>query len=366
MEIASALAIERGKKCFYYVPSSSYFRPTWDNLLTATAPAIRSVNKTEKWVKYKGGGEISFFSCSAPDAGRGKWCDELFFDEIAFTPDAEYFWKNVMNPMLLDKDGNAWFASSPQGDNYFKQLCEIRDKDWAHFHYTTYDNPYMPKARIDAMKALLPEAAFRQEYLAEFVQYGNLFAYEFNEYQHVGDALFNKNLPIIFSFDFNIEPITCIACQYDGVKINVIDEFRIMDGTIYKICSAIKQRFGDYLPTCEVTGDPAGWARQLSTNNPTAYYYQIKEILQIGNGQIKTPHAQFGHKNSRLLLNSILHSYPITIDRGCQHLIADLKYVQASPESGMMKDGVKTKNFTHLLDCLINYLYTYHRKYIIH
>ena len=53
--------------------------------------------------------------------------------------------------------------------------------DWRRFQYSTYDNPFMDQAEVDAMRAQMPERVFRQEILAEFVEDGAYF-------QRVDDA----------------------------------------------------------------------------------------------------------------------------------------------------------------------------------
>jgi hypothetical protein len=359
------LALERGKKCFYYVPSSNYFRPTWDELIHNTTPAISSINKTEKWVRYRGGGEIWFFSCAAADAGRGKFCDEMFFDEVAFAQESEYFWKNVMNPMLLDRRGNATFASSPQGDNYFKVLCETEHPDWSHFHYTSYDNPYIDSQGIDDMRLLLPEQSFNQEYLAEFVTLSDTFCYAFSKAKHVADCEYAPNQTIYISFDFNIDPITAIVVQRVGNNINILEEFRILAGNIYTICAQIKYRYPDS-HLYEITGDPAGNNRTIASDETISFYKMIQKQLGVRMGQIKPPFSQSTHKQHRLLSNALFHSHKgIRINPRCTHLINDLTYVRADQHGKIVKETTGMgKLKTHLLDCLLNYFYTYHSNYV--
>ena len=66
------------------------------------------------------------------------------------------------------------------------------------------------------------------------------FAYAFKD-RHIGHGLtHDAKLTVYLSFDFNVDPITCIAAQY-GYKnnklwINVIKEFRLVNSDIYKLC----------------------------------------------------------------------------------------------------------------------------------
>ena len=47
----------------------------------------------------------------------------------------------------------------------------------------------------------------------------NPFAYAFDANKHIASGLlYNPSLPVLLSFDFNKDPITCIAGQSDGAR----------------------------------------------------------------------------------------------------------------------------------------------------
>jgi hypothetical protein len=62
------------------------------------------------------------------------------------------------------------FISSPKGFNHFYDLynLEAKDKDYKSFHFTSYDNPFIPRDEIDKASKELTEDRFAQEYLADF------------------------------------------------------------------------------------------------------------------------------------------------------------------------------------------------------
>jgi len=54
-------------------------------------------------------------------------------------------------------------------------------KDSSVFHYTIYDNPKISREEIEAIKASTPEDVWRQEYLAEVVEYSGVVYGEFTD-----------------------------------------------------------------------------------------------------------------------------------------------------------------------------------------
>jgi hypothetical protein len=95
-----------------------------------------------------------------------------FIDEYAYVhPDA---WPLVLMPMLLERQGGAWFASSPYGLNHFHQLVILAasDPDHAVFRLTGYDNPIVSADEMERVRRSVPERVWQQEYMGEFLSDG--------------------------------------------------------------------------------------------------------------------------------------------------------------------------------------------------
>ena len=121
-----------------------------------------TVSETDKRVTLPGGGSLELRSAENVDSLRGRALDGVIFDEAAHL-DLQYAWEQVARPALLDRRGSALFISSPNGGldgnpdkripSYFNRLCERiaqgeAGPDWAHWHFTTRDNPYLPAATV--------------------------------------------------------------------------------------------------------------------------------------------------------------------------------------------------------------------------
>ena len=138
------------------------------------------------------------------------------------------------------------------------------------------DNPSLPPEYLAAMDSLdeLTRAVFvNGDWDVSDVE--RPFAYAFNKFKTVkSNVAIHPNEPIILSFDFNVDPITCVAGQSYGDKIRIIREFRLKNSDIYRLCETIRIEFGDRLFI--VTGDASGANRSAMTRGAVNYYTIIK------------------------------------------------------------------------------------------
>jgi len=118
---------------------------------------------------------------------RGQAFDFLVIDEVAMMRNFLSNWQEVLRPTLTDRKGHTLFISTPKGFNHFYELYNYQDEDknWESFHFTTYDNPHIPKEEIDEAKDQLTEDRFAQEYMADFRKTEGLVYKEFNRAMHV-------------------------------------------------------------------------------------------------------------------------------------------------------------------------------------
>ncbi len=113
------------------------------------------------------------WSLQDKDASRGRHYKRVIINEAAKVPTLEYSWNAVIRITLADLIGTAMIGSTPKGLNYFRNLYLNGDDklqpEWANFHKTTYDNPYIARSEIDGIERTLPPLIFQQEIMAEFI-----------------------------------------------------------------------------------------------------------------------------------------------------------------------------------------------------
>lgn len=169
------------------------------------------------------------------------------------------------------------------------------------------------------------------------------------------------HLPIILSWDFNVEPNTCLVGQVDGfARARILDEYRLMNSDPEEICERILCDYPDKMFL--VTGDASGMNR-IAAKRELNSYKGIKQVLRLGMGQFKVPSFNPRIKNTRILCNQLLarHADYQFSDR-VPYLIMDIEETQADEKGGI--DESKDKHKGHLFACWRYFNWTFLHKFV--
>jgi len=249
---------------------------------------------------------------------------------------------------------------------------DLLPDNWHFQEALPEDNPFVTSEQWTNWKNLDP-ISYNQLIKAvwKFLTEAKLFAYSFDANRHVVDIntlegkdfmKADKKLPVRLIFDFNVDPITCLAVQHDGIRwAKVIKEYRLRNSDIFELCTRIKSDWAGYYVTA--TGDASGRQRSALTKGKRTYITTIQKLLGLSPRQMQFPKSNPSVANTRILLNSILHSHPeFYISSECQFLIDDLATVKVDDDGEIdkKKDALKT----HLLDNIRYFVWNYFRKFL--
>lgn len=169
-----------------------------------------------------------FRSADRPENWEGYGYDLVLLNEAGIILEKEYLWGNAVRPMLLDNvDSRAIIGGAPKGRNQFYTLCCQKDKNWKHFAYTTFDNPFISKKEVDSLiderMRAGGESAVKQEIYGEFLD-----ADEFQFFPgEIIDRAFDRKYingeeqgaPKIAGIDFSLKHDRCAIAHRQGVKL---------------------------------------------------------------------------------------------------------------------------------------------------
>lgn len=284
----SKLAEAAGRKQdgnFWYVgPTYTQSKMiVWKELKRITQPIWdRRPNESELVVTLRNGSEISVKGASNADSLRGPGLNGLILDEFAdIAPSA---WEEVLRPMLSDRQGWAWFIGTPKGRNHFFDLFTTAQsrEGWATFQFTTLQGGWVPREEVEQARAELDPRSFRQEYEATFENYSGVVYYTFERGNDVESVVFDPMLPVLWTLDFNIDPMMSCICQIpesgDGIyfpksrSLNVLDEIVLRNGSTVQACQefaerALKLYRGHQPLRVVVYGDASGNSRSTTTGS---------------------------------------------------------------------------------------------------
>lgn len=172
--LVSALSKPNGR---YFIISPSYFQTKlmWEMVVNiAPREYVDKIMLGDLYIQFTNGSRVYAKSGDNPHVLRGIGLDGVIFDETAQIQ--EVVWEEVIEPALIDRNGWAVFIGTPRGKNWFYKLFlrgfDKEFKDYKSFHYTTGDNPFIPRDYIEKKRKSLPEVIFRQEIMGEFLEGG--------------------------------------------------------------------------------------------------------------------------------------------------------------------------------------------------
>jgi len=219
--------LKDGLPCAWFAPTYRLLEEAYNDHKRIYAPVIRrAVQTPAPRIELITGAAIDYWTLDDPSTvARGRKYKRVIIDEAAMARHLEQAWTEAIRPTLTDYRGDAFFLSTPKGSNYFRTLYNqaTTDIDWMSWQMPTTANPWIDPEEVGKAGESLPSIAFRQEYLAEFVDAAG--ARIKREWLRYGDC--PEGLPTYIGVDLAIS--TKSEADYTGVAV----VSRGDDGTIY-------------------------------------------------------------------------------------------------------------------------------------
>lgn len=166
--LATECAYEDKQPVGWFAPSYKYLLPVWDQINEQFAPQIKSANKTDRQIKFRGGGVMDFWTMEDTDAGRGRKYRRAVVDEAGIVKRLQEIYQQAIRPTLTDLKGDVWMLGTPKGRNFFHQCFQkgqAQEDGWKSWRFGTAQNPFMDAEEVEGARRDMPPAAFEQEYL---------------------------------------------------------------------------------------------------------------------------------------------------------------------------------------------------------
>jgi phage terminase large subunit len=198
------------------------------------------------------------------------------------------------------------------------------------------------------------------------VKIGSPFIFTFDKTKHIQKGLQPfPYKPIILTWDFNVDPITCISGQIEELnnpfsEVRILEQFKLFNSDPEEICERIRVTYPD--KSFLVTGDASGQNR-IAIKRDLDYYKVIRRELKLGMGAFKLPPANPPIKKTRLLCNSLLAKHPnYHFSDRVPDLIIDIENTEVDAHGGINES--KDKHVGHLFAAWRyinwNFLHSFH------
>ena len=337
-----------GRLSWYVAPTYKQAkRIAWKPLKQMTRPYWASKpNETDLRIELTTGGTICLRGADNYDSLRGDGLDFLILDEYASI--ARQAWTEVLRPALADRQGRALFIGTPRGYNHFYDLYHAvkEQPQWATFQFTTEEGGNVATEELQSATRELDERTYRQEFQASFENLATgMVYYPFDRSIHVGEVHYDRNLPLCWSLDFNINPMCSVIGQRDGDEVSILEEIVLVDSNTVAACNAFFDRTTSLIPRSylpiqvDVYGDATGESRRSSASSTdwqlvrdffARHRDRYRATLHVGRSN-PAIRDRVNCVNSRLL-NQAGQSR-LLIDSRCKQLIQDLERVHWRTDS---------------------------------
>jgi len=344
VEEIKAKALVKPNRICYIAPTYQQARDiAWEQLKHGIQTFHKTINESRLEVKTRtlqGGESIIFLrGWESVETLRGQKFDFLVIDEIATMRNFWLNWQEVLRPTLTDTKGEALFISTPKGFNHFYDLFNLEhtDSDFKSFHFTSYDNPFLPVDELDKAKKELTEDRFAQEYLADFRKTEGLVYKEFDRSKHLYDKCDARIVERIAGIDFGFtNPCAILTILRDSDENFWVDsEFYKSGQTDLQIAEWVQaQAFNKVYP------DP---------ESPSA----IRELTKLKVNVREVIKNKDSIKNGITAVRELFKAGRLHINRTCVNLIYELEtYAYPDKKDQHNPDENPIKENDHACDAL--------------
>lgn len=208
----------------------------------------------------------------------------------------------------------------------------------------------------ERLKRSYDESFYRQEVLGEYLEKDRDRAYwNFDPEVHLQQLEVSLRLPLLWSLDFNVDPLCSVIAQREGPSVRVVYEIVLRRATTKQACQEFLNRYGRRSVGVIVYGDASGW--QMHTSGGSDYGV-IREVMQrsgFTSVEFRVPRANPSVAERVALVNAKLRNaaneVELQVDRRCRMLTEDLAQVLYKPRSTVI-DKERDPDRTHATDAL--------------
>jgi len=258
-----------GRVAWYVAPTYRQAkRVAWKALKAMTKHCqAKPPNETDLTIELTSGGTISLRGADNYDSLRGDGLDFVVLDEYAsMAPEA---WTEVLRPALADRRGRALFIGTPRGHNHFFTLFDWVENqpDWERFQFTTEQGGNVTLEELESATHEMDERTYRQEFQASFENLGvGLAYYAFDRRAQMRNITYNRNYPIWWAIDFNVNPMCSVIGQTINGVVCVLDVLVMHHSNTLAHCEEFLARTEKWIAPREIPDDLPGVDQDLLQN----------------------------------------------------------------------------------------------------
>lgn len=302
-----------------------------------------SYNKVDKIIKFSNGSEILFSALDDPEKFKSLNLHWAEIEEASQVSDSTF--KQLIGRLRNTFIGKDWkdfryrlFGhTNPQPDKgwIWRRFVEEAKENYRLVIAPTTNNIFLPEHYVESMKESFDEEYYRINVLGEFGDYASGLVVKGFNHENIKEITYRKEKPIHLTFDFNVDPMSCILAHKTDTKVFYFDELVLENSSTERTINAFIERYPDHKGDIIINGDASGDNR--STQSEASNYIIIKNALKrhYPNNKIKFDLRPFNPpiKNRIAAFNAMVCNSKgerrLYVDKKCKQFlnnIYNLKY----------------------------------------
>lgn len=242
-------------------------------------------NKTDKIIKFQNGSEILFKGIDDPERIKSL---NIHWAEIEEVSQISYTAFNVVLSRLRASVKSSWrgfvyrlfMHTNPQANKGWihKAFVENPQENYRRIIAPTSNNTHLPEHFLETLKRNFDEEYFKINVLGQDGDYSSGLVVKGYSDDNKKDFVYNKNLALHLTCDFNVDPMCWLLFFKDKRNICYFDEIVVENTTTQQTVEEFLRRYPDHKAQIVINGDSSGDNR--SCNSEFTNYAIIRKALK--------------------------------------------------------------------------------------
>lgn len=345
--------------------------PTYPMLRDATAAALlevldgnkipHEINRAENHlVMRETRSKILFRAVEEFERLRGSNLAWFGLDELTYT--SEPAWLRLEGRLRDPKASRltGFAVWTPRGyDWVYERFVTRKIEGYETVVAAPFENRHLLERVPDYYERLFSsydQRFYQQEVLGKYLSLtaGRVY-YAFERQENIADAELDRTRPLLWSLDFNFDPMSSVVAQMEGEGVKVLDEIVLKQATTIQACEEFERRYPKHPAGLAIYADATGVKRQTSGTSDLGMLKGFFRSGAYGDVTYRIPTSNPPVLDRVQLMNARMASAEgtrsLTVHSRCRELIKDFEQVNYKDRSQVI-DKEKDPNRTHLSDAL--------------
>ena len=295
---------------------------------------------------FKNGSEILFRHMQEPNKLKSLNLGFIELEEMSDIPESTFKMllgrlRQAIKPEWKDKDFKYRLFGhtnpEPAKGWIYKYFVEEKKDNYRLIQAPTTQNKFLASDFVDSLKQAYDEQYYRINVLGEFGDYTSGLVVKGFTSDNIKDLHYQSDLPLHLTWDFNVDPMSCICAHKTKDKVFYFDEFVLENTSTQRTINAVIERYPNHKGDIIINGDASGDNR--STQSEFSNYVIIKKTLQrhYPDKQIRIQLRSFNPpiKNRIAAFNAMVCNHNgerrILIDKRCEKLLYNIHNLKYKP-----------------------------------